>query len=148
MTVETTLYINKDLLSKIDDAGKILKTTRSELVSILLVRYMKSNQCGGKVFWKLRYQRRGAEFVTKSLCLRKDIYEMWCDVRKVFKLSASLCISLAIIMYLNDILKGKKATFNYLGMYATNTIYKGDACIIQIIWGVLGEKKLQKLLEI
>jgi len=147
MYTETTLYIRNELLQKLDYAAETMNISRSVLVSILLMRYMKANQAGNAVFTRLKYQARDSEsaYTTRSLCLRKDVYEMWCDVRKAFKLSASLLIALAIELYLDELLKGDGLPDNYVGMYATNTTYHANACVIQIIWGKLEEKTLEKL---
>jgi len=148
MNCETTMYIQEDLLLKVDDAAEKLGLSRSRVVSILLTKYMDSQREGGRAFVKLRYQERDREvnFVTKSLSLREDVYEMWVDVRKVFKLSASLVIARAIMLYLDEILNGEDGPFNYFPMYYTNVRYHGKTCIITTIWGEPDEKTIATLL--
>ena len=148
MYIATTLYIDIILLDKIDKAATILNISRSRLVSLLLVKYMESNRAGGKVFCKLSYQSRGAQYETKSLYLRNDIHEMWGDVRKAFKLTASYVIALAIQLYLNDILNGTDGPYNYLEFYLSGTKYHGNVYTNVTIWGVPDKKTLKQLIDI
>jgi len=145
---ETTLYIRNDLLEKLDDAASTLDISRSMLVSILLVKYIKKNKTGSMAFERLRYQKReeNPQYSTKSLSLRKNVYELWCDVRKVFKLSASHLIALAIEMYLDELLT-RGEPYNYLEFYLTKIIYHGNACLIQIIWGAPEPEKLKQIIK-
>jgi len=144
---ETSIYIKEDLLKKIDDAALKINISRSRCVSLLLVKYMESNQAGARTYMKVKYQKRDSSFVftTKNIYLRKDIYDMWCDVRKVFKLSASHLIALAIDLYLEDIIKGKNLPNNYFKMYTSKTTYFDDVCINMTIWGIMDEKIMEKL---
>jgi len=137
MFIETTLYIKTDLLKAIDEAAIAMAIPRSRLVSILLLKYINNKQAGGKSFTPLQYQKKnhGEQFTTKHIYLRKDIYELWVDVRKLFKLSASHLIALSIKEYLDDILIGQKEPDNSIGMYVTNTYYREDSCLIQILIG-------------
>jgi len=142
---ETTLYIKDDLLSRLDRSADKMGISRSRLVSLLLITYMKNNQAGGKVFSRLKYQERNidSKYSTKSLYLRKDVYEMWCDVRKAFKLSASHLVALSIELYLDKITNRQIEPNNYFGMYITETIYDKTSCMIQIVWGKPEEKNRQ-----
>jgi len=148
MYTKTTLYIRNDLLLRLDNAVDRLNCSRSRLVSDLLVTYMAKNNAGGVCFKRLKYQPRNdkAVYTAKSLFLRNDVYELWCDVRKAFKLSASFIISIAIEHYLDMMINNKKLLHNYFPMYITNTSYHGKTCIIQIIWGELEKEKLKKLI--
>jgi len=90
MYQDTTLYIKKDLLIKLNCAAEELNISRSRLVRMLLFKYMDSNRPENNVFKKLKYQKKAkGEYTSESLCLRADAYECWCDVRKVYKISAS-----------------------------------------------------------
>ena len=122
--------------------------SRSRLVSLLIMKFMDENQPADRLFKKLRYQDRDddAEFTTKSLYLREDVYEMWGDLRKVYKLTASLVIALAINLYLNEIMNGKQP-FNYGQFYALLSGYSGKSYIHTRIWGMPEEKTLNHLME-
>ena len=100
-----------------------------------------------KVYTRLKYQDRDSSVSCsiKSLCLREDVYEMWCDVRKVFKLSASHLIALAIQLYIIEIGNVNKIPDNYYQMYITNVSYYNETCLIQIVWGIPGQEILNKL---
>jgi len=147
MYYETTLYIKQDLCEKLDDAAEKMNVSRSALVAALLREYMKRNRAGDKAFMKLKYQDSDGDtrFMTKSICLRKDIYELWCNVRKVYKLSASLLIALAIEFYLNDLLEDKKP-FNYGSLYVSRVKYYDCFCVNTIIWGQTGIDQLRDIL--
>ena len=84
MGIETTMHIRNDLLKKVDETAEKLDISRSRMVSILLVKYMKANRAGSRVFSKLKYQERNpkAGYSTKNIYLREDVYEMGGDVRK------------------------------------------------------------------
>jgi len=149
MHIATTLHIRCDLLEKVNAASKKMNISRSGLVSILLLKYMETNRAGMKSFASVAYQERqdDSSFTTKSLCLREDVYEKWCDVRKAFKFSASYIIAMAIEKYLDEIVHGQKIPYNYFSMYITNTTYHDNVCIIQTLWGVAGEKILAEILK-
>jgi len=146
---ETTLYIKQDNLERLDLAAGQMNVSRSRLVSDLLVMYIERNRTGEKAFEKLRYQKGGDNvcFCTRSLCLRKDFYEKWCDVRKAYKLSASFIVSLAIEYYLDELLKKRNQPYNCGSMYITKTMYSGKTSIQITITGYLEDKKLKKLAD-
>jgi len=146
MFVETTLYIKKSLLPVLDDAADIMGISRSRLVSILLLMYMERNRAGNNTFNRLKYQDRdGMSFTTKSLYLRKDVYEKWVDVRKVYKFSASRIIADALKLYLDDILNGRNLPFNYSSMYISKVTYSREALIQILVWGIPEERALEKI---
>jgi len=147
MYIETTMYIKQELLCILNEAADKLQVSRSRMVSILLVKYIKENQAGRCAFRSLKYQKRDqkALFQTKSLYLREDVYEMWCDVRKAFKFSASFIIARAIERYLDDFADDRDILDNYFSMYITRASYHDEVCILQTVWGVPGEAILKKL---
>ena len=143
----TTMYIDIALLERIDEAAKVLNVSRSRLVSTLLVKYMKSNRAGGRPFGKLVYQSRGAQYEIKSIYLRKDIHELWGDVRKAYKLTASHVIALAIKLYLNELLNCTDLPYNYFQFNLSYTKYYGEVYTNLIIWGSPDKETLIKLIE-
>jgi len=147
MNHDTTLYIREDLLERVDSSAQKLGVSRSRLISILLIKYMECNKSSGHAFTALKYQPRDttAGYTTKNIYLRKDVYEMWCDVRKVFKLSASFIIALAVEKYLEEIINSGNVPHNYCSFYFTNVKYSQKACIITTLWGHPGKEKLKKL---
>jgi len=149
MNFETTLNIREDLLATLDSATERMNISRSALVSILLKKYASSNQAGAKAFTRLMYQKSddNVRFTTKSLYLRKDAYELWCNVRIVFKLSASLLIARAIKLYLEKILNDPASPYNYCSMYVTTTTYHNKCCSFQTIWGIKDIRDLEKQLK-
>ena len=144
---ETTLYIKENLLEKLDNAAKELNISRSKLVSILLVTYLKKNKSIGKAFITLKYQKSDTKvkFKTKNLCLRMDIYEKWVDVRKLFKLSASFIIALSIEEYLDEIVEGRNEPYNYFSMYYTKVTYIENVCINITMMGEVKQEILEKI---
>jgi len=146
MGIETTINIRDDLLEKLDKAAGNKGITRSRLISILLVKYMKNQQAGGKVFTRLKNQDRdpSVKYRRKNIYLREDIYEMWCDVRKAFKLSAAHLIARAIDQYLEKIVETNLQPDNNFNMYVSRFTYSDKTTIISIIWGYPGPEKLAK----
>ena len=148
MYIETTVNINDELLEMLDNAAESLGLSRSRLISVLLVKYVKQNRGGKWAFSRLRYQERrdGCFYSKKTIFLRKDVYDVWCDVRKLFKLSASYIIALAIKKYLGQILKNQKVPHNYFPMYVAIASQIGNLNSYSIIWGDIDTKILKKLL--
>ena len=109
---------------------------------------MKHNKAGKKVFIRLSYQKKGKEYLKKSIYLSGGVYEMWCDVRKAYKLSASYVIAIAIQLYLDGLLKCEDDPFNYVSLYVTKPKYYGEVYTNLIIWGLPDEETLNQLLEI
>ena len=92
MGIETSMYIKIDLLKKLDETAAKMDISRSKLISLLIMKYMDKNQPTDKLFKSLKYQDSDDEavFITKSIYLREDAYEVWGDLRKVYKFSGSL----------------------------------------------------------
>jgi len=144
--IETTVNIRDDLLEKLNISSGKMNISRSGLISVLLLRYMDSHRAGDRVFQRLKYQSRdtGCPLSPASLCLREDFYERWCDVRKAFKLSASLVVALAVELYLDKIINEyylEDQPFNNGNMYVIESYYDGSVNSYYISWG-LPEKKI------
>ena len=148
MSLETTMNIKKELSKRIDEVAEELGISRSRMVSILIKKFMENNEAGKKAFEKLTYQERGGDYAKKSLYFNAGDYEMWCDLRKAYKLSASCIIALAIELYLDDILNGTEKPDNYCNFYTTKPKYYGHVYTNLIIWGSPDKRNLQKLLEV
>jgi len=154
MRYETTAYIREDILAGLNSAALSLNISRSELISLLLLRFTGCKRAPGMTFRKLKYQGSGPDisYRTVCFCLREDVYERWCDVRKVFKLSGSFIIALAYQLYMNEILTeyddNPDRPFNYGSIYISKISYDAHSYINMIIWGQPGEKTLEKIQQI
>ena len=148
MGIETSMYIKTDLLKKLDETATKMDISRSKLISLLIMKYMDKIQPTDNLFKSLKYQDSDDEavFTTKSIYLREDAYEVWGDLRKVYKFSGSLVIALAIELYLDELLNGD-LPHNYGEFYALSAGYSGKSYIFTRIWGLPTEKILNHLLE-
>lgn len=150
---QSTIYIRKDLLSRLVGATDTLNMKRSRIIEILLVKYMEKNK-GGERNWEMqKYQRikKGERCTRICVFWRKDFYERNFDFRKSFKKSVSLIIAEAIEKYLDDIIAGTlsdKEAYNYTPIYSIFMEYYSNAYVCASIWGDPGPEIFHKMLQI
>jgi hypothetical protein len=105
MCIKTTINISKDIITKLNNASRILKISRINIVRILLKKYSEHN-LEVVMFSPVKYQKRddSSNWHTFHLNLQEDEYEYCGDFRKIYKKSLSLIITDAVNKYLDLII--------------------------------------------
>ncbi len=136
MMIQTTINIHKTTLEKITHASLHSGVSRNQLIIRLLKKEMNIVQNNFKHGKRIQYQGRdGAKnWHTFHLQLRPDDYEYFLDLRKLFKMSISRILAIAVAKYLQDI--KNKITDNY--QYRNYIIIKDiidDVICWKLLWG-------------
>jgi hypothetical protein len=107
MTAETTINIHSNTFARLTAAATHLRISRSMLVSSLVTFYNGKNPAYLPARIRVCYQeRRDKESWRRlHLCLRRDEYDFFFDLRFVLKLSVSLIVSQAIDLYLDELIQ-------------------------------------------
>ena len=109
-------------MNRLDNASDILNKSKSYIIRLLLSQIIGDYKSFGKSWSRIQYQGRDAplNWYRFHLTLREDEYECYLDLRKIYKMSLSFIIALAVRMYLDSLLKKLKnieyynRTDNYL----------------------------------
>ncbi|MCP4131228.1 MAG: hypothetical protein GY754_09630 [bacterium] len=107
MYINTTIYINIELLEKVEAASRQVKMSRSDIIILLLDRVMKKKEIPLETFKQIKYQFRDLACNWKRIHVYPEahIYESFLDMRKFFKRSVSLIIAIAINEYLDQLVE-------------------------------------------
>ncbi|MCP4131736.1 MAG: hypothetical protein GY754_12225 [bacterium] len=114
MFVNTTININIELLEKVEAASKLLNTSRSNIIILLLDRVMEKKEVSIEIFKQVKYQFRDLASNWKRIHVYPEVerYEAWIDMRKIHKRSVSLIISIAINEHLDQLVEELSAAEN------------------------------------
>ena len=131
MFIETTLHVHKIILDKLDRAVSRNLQSRSYLIKFLIQRIMKDHQKMIKTYSRIKYQERDKKenWNRIHIVLTENEYEYFLDIRKFFKMSVSYILALAVISYLDEMLKWNYSTDNYF--------YKNYVFIMKTIDGTI-----------
>ncbi len=107
MDINTTIYIHRDILSRIKEAIGNNREFRNKLIIALLKRAMRDHDKLEKNFSSVKYQDDDTAGRWNTLHVRfgKGENEYFQDMRRVFKMSVSLILAYAVKNYLNEVLK-------------------------------------------
>lgn len=156
MHVETTMNIRREVLDKITDAASSVNLSKSEIISIILVRFSKGCNNKSRIFSTVRYQQASStrSFHRLHVVISNDIYEKCLDMRKLLKMSVSYILACAVEKYLEEIIKSsneikdKRITDNYYSNYIIISKYHDDGIYsYTIFWGFPNKKTLMKTLQ-
>ncbi len=148
MTIETTVHIsniNKECIIK---TAALLNTSPNKIIIKLLTRYLNKQYGNYKTFSRISYQKKnpGDSWKIMHVWFSSEFYEKCLDLRKFHKLSLSNILSLAIKLYLNDIIHNK--CDNYNKNYIVLSTVFNNCPIFILTWNYPGEKKTKELLDI
>jgi hypothetical protein len=140
MIAETTINIGTDIASRLKAAAADRGVSRREMISALL-NYSSRRMRGESVSRVcVRYQERrpSGEWHRLHVVLRRDEYDFFVDLRKVFRMSVSLFIAMAIELYLDEMIAGMVGcTDNYrYRNYAMIKVPVGDITCWLLCWGI------------
>jgi hypothetical protein len=105
MLIETTINIQAVTLRRFNSAAAKLDIPRRCIISWLLRRLVDDSE-GFHVSWsRLRYQGRDEkkDWEESHLYLTPVEYELFLDLKKVYKMSGSYLVAFAIDRYLNEL---------------------------------------------
>lgn len=140
MVGETTVNIGRDVAARIAGAAAGQGASRRDIVSALL-KYaagrMKPDSFP-RVCVKYQEKRPGVGWHRLHVVMRRDEYDFFTDLRKLFKLSVSFIIAYAVEHYLDEMLNHTNGiTDNYLYRnYAIIQIPVGDIMCWLLCWGI------------
>ena len=116
MLIETTININSNLLLRVNRVSWEIGRSRRIIISWLLGRLSADREMSPRSWSRIRYQERDEEknWEESHLYLTPAEYELFLDLKKVYKMSGSYLIAFAIRKYLNKLLlKEIEITDNY-----------------------------------
>jgi hypothetical protein len=137
MMIETTISIHSTILEKINHAALLMDISRSQIIIQLIKKEMNNAQNHTIQGKRIQYQDRDCRknWHTFHLQIRPDDYEYFLDLRKLFKMSVSRILAIAVGKYLKKNMK-KMITDNYL--YKNYMIIKeviDDVICWKLLWG-------------
>jgi hypothetical protein len=108
MQIKTTVNIHTDTLNRLSRTAERTGVSQRDIISAYLRRFANDRAGRPKPWSRVRYQGRDLKekWQKVHLTLNQDEYEFFLDLRKVFKVSVSRCIAIALEIYEN---KGETA---------------------------------------
>lgn len=135
--METTLYIHSDILEKINYAARIRRTSRSDMIVMLLREVMIDMPDPAGAGKMVQYQKKGRdnEWHRVHVSLRMDEYEYFLDLRRFMKMSVSLILAYAVKRYLKQlIIKNETDNYQPKNYILAKTVIDSIVCWT-LIWG-------------
>jgi hypothetical protein len=139
MLIETTLHVHKSILEKLDIGADVTGRSRTSIIKLLIQRIMKDNKRMIKTCSRVQYQERDVKenWSRVNIVFNEYEYEYCQDLRKFFKMSISLILAWAVLIYLDELLKKNKSTdkYFYRNYLFIRKIIDNTICW-QIYWGI------------
>lgn len=153
MAINTSIYIKSDLLGRVFETASYLGISSNKIITLLLYKVMNNKCSMYKLFNPVCYQRgdKNTKWNCFHISLKDNVYEAAIDLRKMFKMSVSFIIAIAIAEYLEEIIqdfyKNTANTDNYHHTYIfISNNYEGIFSFT-IFWGIPPKKILKTLLN-
>ncbi len=104
--IKSSVYINIEKLSLIENFSKLNELSVNEVVALLLRKILKDGNYSAKKFRAVKYQEIDPDkhWDTLTVYFEDVDYEFFTDMRKFFKESVSLLLAKAIDLFLDTIL--------------------------------------------
>lgn len=140
MVIDTTLHLHADTIKRITRASRLTGKTKRQILSWLLSIIADEQMINPIVWSRIRYQDRDqrANWRRVHISLTPAEYELFLDLRKVYKMSASKIIALAMEKHLKKLINSSSdKTDNYrISSYVfSRFIMDGVICWAQY-WGL------------
>ena len=136
-TMETTLYIRKDILKKITLAASSRGISRTRMIRSLLAHSMKDTSRPMMPGTMVAYQGASERYDWHRfhMVIRPDEYEYFLDLRKFLKMSVSKILAYSVERYLCDE-RSINRTDNYpMINYILSREIIDDIICFKLIWG-------------
>jgi len=136
MSVETTICIRDDILSRLDDLSGMTGKTRTEIIQSLFLKIMKDMGPWG-VQGTVKYQHRRKDTAWKRVHVRieDDIYEYMLDLRKFMKMSVSFILAFAVRKYHDELVLKEYTDNNLISGYTLRHEMINGIKTFRIYWG-------------
>jgi len=138
MKYQTSFNMNIKMYSKVAKAAHRTGKTMSELIIEMMYRYAKDHKGTSIAKGTVKYQSadKKENWTIFRIALDEDDYELFTDMRKVFKCSVSFLVALAIKKYLGTILRTFfQDAINYTRLkYSAKGIRAGDLAEWVFTW--------------
>jgi hypothetical protein len=140
MLIETTININNKILQRVLNASGRLECPRRTIISWLLARLSEDSGMSPVSWSRIRYQERDAakNWEDSHLYLTPVEYELFLDLKKVYKMSGSYLISYAINKYISELIKKNLEiadNYRFANYGLSCLVVKNIICWIQY-WGI------------
>ncbi len=152
MKIDTTVYMKRVVLERIDSSAKKFSISRSKLVSLLLIRMMQGKNTDKNRFSRVKYQKRdkNGDWKRPHVMFEPDLYEKNIDMRKLHKKSVSYIVTVAYKRYFDSVIEELNDggfTDNYLKHYICIGKRIGSVFSYTVFWEYPPEKYLYQHLE-
>jgi len=118
--IKSSVNINIEKLSLLENFSEVNELSVNEVVSLLLRKILLDGNHAAKMFSAVKYQEIDPDKNWDTLTVYfKDVdYELFTDMRKFFKFSVSFLLAKAIDLYLDTLLSEvEKILLNYADSY-------------------------------
>lgn len=138
MFIYTTVNLDFSLLQELSAAAGRMKISKSELVSRLIIMFMKKNHMKIRMYQRIIYQERKLKpcWHRLHINLKPQVYEYCLDLRKLYKMSVSNIIAYALKNFLfrveAEIKTGR--TDNYCLNYVFYLKVNNDLLSFTLFW--------------
>ena len=109
MCIDTTINITDNYRLKLIEASKVLKISKSEIVKNLINTYQKQSKNKSIKLKRVSYQKKddNESWAPIHIWMDNVFYEKCQDLKKIHKQTLSKIVTIAIALYLEDILNGQ-----------------------------------------
>lgn len=135
--VETTLNIHIDILKKINRASKKGGIARSEVIILIIKKYMAAMDSEPVLGKLVQYQQRDhlKNWHTFHINLMTDDYEFLLDIRKLFKMPVSNIVAYAANKFLVSKIQLKRTDKNLYKNYIISKRVIDTIVCWKLFWG-------------
>ncbi len=140
MFIDTTLHLHADTVKRISETSCLMGQPKNNIVSRLLCIIADEKNVKPAAWSRIRYQDRGQNinWHRMHVSLSPNEYELLLDLRKVYKMSASRIIALAVEKYMDrllDSLDNNPDNYRFPCYVFSRFIMDGVICLAQY-WGL------------
>lgn len=138
---ETTVNIDRETYEKLTEAAQAYGLSRSRVIAILLELFVQKEEAPECAVGTVKYQQTQPQENWKKLhiVIPGHTCEFFDDVRKLWKLSVSFLVVLAVkkyLAYLGEILKGDITDKYWSGAYTIILFENNSMQFLLFCWGV------------
>jgi len=138
MTIDTTINITTNALFKLDFLARAHGKSRSAVIAALMQHAMKESHKYTRHNQRIQYQNRHErnDWILLHIYIHSREYEFFIDMRKLFKRSVSLILSIAIDKYSKLLLNCHTDNYSYHHYILIQEHIDDDAICWRIYWGL------------
>ncbi len=145
MKIDTTINVTDNNTALLRSSAKKLDISINELTIRLIIKFINKKNADFKTFQRISYQKKkdSENWNRIHVWLSSEFYEKCLELRKFCKLSLSFILSLAIKLFLKDVLE--KVTDNYQHNYLCKYADIDGCRMFTIAWEYPGEENMSKI---